>query len=92
LSLLVINKSPNNALPAAIDVSSFASYANALVYTYGLVQDDAARTGAGSPDVAQTSLGGVTGTFTYTFSPYSATVISLVQAAAKRQGNQLTSQ
>jgi hypothetical protein len=90
LSLLVINKSPDNILSATIDVSSFASSANATVYSYGLLQDYAAKNGIGETDVSQTNLGGVTGNFSLTFPPYTATVISLVQP--RKQGNQITSQ
>jgi hypothetical protein len=92
LSVLVVNKSPANALSAAIDSSSFAATANASAYSYGVVQDNAANGGFGSTDVVQTSIGPVAGTFNYTFPPYSATVISLVPAAPKKKGGQLTSQ
>jgi hypothetical protein len=92
LSLLIINKSPASTLPAAIDISGYASSANAVIYSYGVPQDEAARTGIGSADVTQTAFGEVAASFAYTFPPYSATVISLVSAPPKKRAGQLTSQ
>jgi hypothetical protein len=47
------------------------------VYSYGKEEDDAARTGAGSPDLTLASIGDAGSRFTYTFPAYSATVIVL---------------
>lgn len=77
LALLVINKSPSAALEASIAVASYTPGASATVYSYGIPQDEAARTGVGSADIAQTSITNAGATFTYSYPPYSATVIVL---------------
>jgi hypothetical protein len=77
LTLLVINKSRSSNLTAAINLSGYLPYTNAAVYSYGIPQDDAARTGVGSPDIAQTNLTGVQSSFSATFGPFSATVMVL---------------
>ncbi len=81
LSLLVINKSPQVALNAEIVLHGFVPRAKAHVYAYGIPQDEAARTGVGSPDIQQTALLNAGPSFMATFPPYSATVISLAPAA-----------
>jgi hypothetical protein len=50
---------------------------NAIVYSYGIPQDDAARTGVGSPDIMQTNFTGVQNNFSAAFAPFSATVMVL---------------
>jgi alpha-L-arabinofuranosidase len=82
LSLLVINKSSASNLTAAINLSGYVPYTNATVYSYGIAQDEAARLGVGSPDIAQTSFAGVHGSFSATFAPFSATVMVLSAADA----------
>ena len=77
LSLLVINKSPAQALPAKIWVDGYVPDPQSGVSAYGILQDEAARTRSGSPDVAQTAFNTAGTLFSYTFPPYSATVISL---------------
>jgi hypothetical protein len=81
LSLLVINKSPSETLTAIVAVKNFTPPPTATVYSYGMPQDDAARTGTGSPDIALSSLGNVSPTFTASFMPYSATILSLAPGA-----------
>ena len=83
LTILTINKSPANAATGQVAVTGFVPASQATVYTYGIPQDNAARTGAGSPDVAQTNLDGVTTNFSYVFPPYSATVLALSPAPVK---------
>jgi hypothetical protein len=46
-------------------------------YAYGIPQDDAARAGTGSPDIAQATLTDTAAEFPAKFPPYSATVIVL---------------
>ena len=53
LTLLVINKSSSSNLTAAINLSGYLPNTNATVYSYGIPQDTAARTGVGSPDIAR---------------------------------------
>jgi alpha-N-arabinofuranosidase len=81
LTLLVVNKSSYASLNAAIALAGYVPFSNATVYSYGIPQDDAARTGIGSPDVAQTNSPVASTRFNYTFTPYSATVLSLTPAA-----------
>ncbi len=80
LTLLVINKSSSSNLTAAINLSGYLPYTNAIVYSYGIPQDTAAETGLGSPDIAQTSLTGVLNDFSVTFAPFSASVMVLSAA------------
>ncbi|MGA2176462.1 MAG: alpha-L-arabinofuranosidase [Verrucomicrobiota bacterium] len=80
LTLLVINKSSSSHLTATINLSGYLPYTNATVYSYGIPQDTAARTGVGSPDSAQTNLTGVQNGFSVTFAPFSASVMVLSAA------------
>jgi alpha-L-arabinofuranosidase len=77
LRILVINKSPTTAMPARISLTGFAPSGSLTTYSYGIPQDEAARIGTGSADIATASPGGAAPTFTRTFPPYSATVLSL---------------
>ena len=81
ISLLVINKSRTASLNASITLAGYTPQAVATVYSYGVPQDEAARTGVGSPDIAEGSFSGASASFAYTFAPYSATVIRLSHAA-----------
>ncbi|MGO8836876.1 MAG: alpha-L-arabinofuranosidase [Limisphaerales bacterium] len=83
LTILTINKDPVNTLTGQVAVASFTPASNATVYSYGIPQDNAAETGAGSPDIAQTNFPVTGTTFNYAFPPYSATVLSLSPTAAK---------
>jgi hypothetical protein len=80
LTLLVINKSSSSNLTANINLSGYLPYTNATVYSYGIPQDDAARIGVGSPDIAQTNITGIQSSFTASFAPFSATVMVLSAA------------
>jgi alpha-N-arabinofuranosidase len=75
LALLMINKSPSAPATGTITLTGFTPQATATVYSYGITQDEAARTGTGSADVAQSSLSNAATTFSASFSPYSASVI-----------------
>ncbi len=85
LSLLVINKSASSNLTAAFNLAGYVPYSNATVYSYGIPQDNAARTGIGSPDILRTNLAGIQGSFSATFAPFSATVLVLVPAPPSLQ-------
>jgi len=80
LTLLVINKSSSSNLTAAINLAGYLPSANATVYSYGIPQDTAARTGVGSPDIAQAILSGVQNSFSATFAPFSVSVMVLSAA------------
>jgi hypothetical protein len=83
VSLLVINKDPLNVITGKVAVAGFAPAASATLYTYGIPQDDAARTGVGSPDIAQTNFLNAATNFSYAFPPYSASVFTLAPTAVK---------
>ena len=77
LTLLVINKSASSSLTANFNLSGYVPYTNAAIYSYGIPQDEAARTGVGSPDIAQTNFIGAAASFSATFAPFSATVMAM---------------
>ena len=77
LTLLVINKSASSALNANITLSGYSPNGAMTSYAYGIPQDEAARTGVGSADIASNSYSGVGSTFPFTFPAYSATVLAL---------------
>ncbi len=89
LALLVINKDPAATTNGNFTVAGFAPGGTATVYSYGIPQDDAARTGIGSHDLASTTMSGLAATFQATFAPYSATVI-LVDPATPSAPTQAT--
>jgi hypothetical protein len=80
LALLFVNKSPTQEAKSEVQLGATAVRRDATVYSYGIPQDDAARTEHGSGDVAQTLLGPVDATFTYILPSYSATVVVLAPA------------
>ena len=81
LTMLVVNKSSYASLNAAVNLAGYVPFSNATVYSYGIPQDNAARTGIGSLDIAQSN-SPVTGpSFSYTFAPYSATVLAFTPSA-----------
>ena len=51
--MLVINKDPLNTLTGLVAVAGFTPATNGQVFSYGIPQDTAAQTGAGSPDAVQ---------------------------------------
>ncbi len=80
LTLLVINKSASSNLTANFNLSGYVPYGTAAIYSYGIPQDDAARTGVGSPDIVQTNFIGAATSFSATFAPFSATVMAMSPA------------
>jgi len=85
LSVWVVNKSPVWTLQSAVSLNGFMPAPNAVVYSYGIPQDEAARTGVGSPDIARTTFSGAGSSFNYSFPPCSITVISLSPAPVPAQ-------
>lgn len=77
LALLIINKSPRTAMKADFSIVGFQPESSATIYSYGIQQDEAARTETGSPDIAQTNCTGAAAEFSCQFPQYSATVIVL---------------
>ncbi len=81
LTMLVINKSSYANLNTAINLAGYVPFTNATAYSYGIPQDNAARTGIGPLDIVQASFPVAGTNFNYTFPPYSATVLVLAPAA-----------
>ncbi len=75
LNLLLINKHPTATLNVNLTIDGFRPGQQASVSSYGIPQDEAAHTGTGSADVAQTTLTVPGQTLTLAPAPYSATVI-----------------
>jgi alpha-N-arabinofuranosidase len=77
LNVLIINKHPNATLNVNLSVDGFKVSPHAKVFSYGIPQDEAARTGTGSADVTQATATLAGQAFTYAPAPYSATVIQI---------------
>ncbi len=86
LNLLLINKHPIAALNTSVTINGYKFGDTVEVYSYGIPQDEAARTGTGSADVAQSTITLTGPTFTITPAPYSATVLKL-KKAPRRHGD-----
>ena len=84
LTLLLINKSPNQAQPASIWINDYVPDPQSGATSYGIPQDEAARTANGSPDLAQATFATAGTLFNYSFAPYSAAVISLIPTTGNR--------
>jgi hypothetical protein len=82
LTLLVINKHPAASLDASIALTGYTPNGAFGVRSYGIPQDEAARTGVGSADLASTSGSGAGPTFAFTFPAYSVTVLTLSAASS----------
>jgi hypothetical protein len=83
LTILAINKDPANTVTAPVVVTGFTPFSTGTAYSYGIPQDNAAKTGVGSKDLAETNFPGAGTNFTYTFPPYSATLLMLWPAPAQ---------
>ena len=78
LAVLVLNKHAAAAATASLNLAGYLPGSNAIAYSYGIPQDDAARTGLGSCDVVSSNLvfSPPSTNLTFIFAPYSATVLS----------------
>jgi hypothetical protein len=81
VSLLLVNKSLTTNFNAQILLGGFSPSPTAAVYSYGIPQDNAARTGIGSTDIAVTNFTGAGTNFTFNAAPLSLTVFSLAPTA-----------
>jgi hypothetical protein len=77
LALLIINKSPQIVMNANFSIASFQAQPEATTYCYGIPQDEAARTGTGSEEIAESTFADTSSRFSCKFQPYSATVMVL---------------
>jgi sugar lactone lactonase YvrE len=82
LALLVVNKDSLSNFWAQIQLTGYTPGSIGAVYSYGISQDAAARTGVGSCDIATNQLLGAAAAFSKGFAPYSITVIVLQAAPA----------
>jgi hypothetical protein len=80
LNLLLINKHPTAALNVNVALRGFKAGGSAEVFSYGIPQDEAARTGTGSADIARSTATLRGSTITWSPGPYSATVIRLTKS------------
>jgi hypothetical protein len=81
LTMLVVNKSSYASLNAVINLAGYTPSSSAAVYSYGIPQDNADKTGVGSPDISQTNFSVAGAGFNFAFAPYSATVLVFAPAA-----------
>jgi alpha-N-arabinofuranosidase len=81
LGVLVLNKDTATNFNAQIAVAGFAPSSDATVLSYGIPQDNAARIGTGSQDIASSSFAIAGAAFQYSFPPLSLTLFSLPPAA-----------
>ena len=78
ISLLVINKDPTNTLTSGVALAGYVPNAVATVRTYGIPQDEAARTNGpvADQDIAMGSFASASPNFTCSFPPYSLTLFT----------------
>jgi hypothetical protein len=83
LSLLVLNKDTTTAFNAQIGLTGFSPSAMATIRSYGIPQDEAARTNApvAAQDITTNTLAGAGATFSYSFPPLSLTLFTFAPAA-----------
>lgn len=84
LAVLVINKDPSTTLSAQISIANYLPWTNALVRSFGIVQDEATRTNSSVPGAQNISTNYITvaGTnFSGAFPPYSVTVLTIPPVA-----------
>jgi hypothetical protein len=83
VSLLVINKDRVATFNGEIRFQGYQPAPDAIVRTYGIQQDEAARTNAAAwaQDLATNEISSAAAVFTQPFAPLSATLISLAPAA-----------
>jgi alpha-L-arabinofuranosidase len=85
LSFLVINKNPSAPLNGQITLTNFMPFTNATIRSYGIAQDEAARTNAAwsAQDVAVTNFSMASSNFNFSFPAYSLTLFSFAPGPAR---------
>lgn len=83
--LLVLHKDPATNFDARITVNGFTPGSTATIRSYGIPQDEAARTNgpALAQDLSTNTLAGIGTNFTYTFPPYSLSLLTLTPTAPR---------
>jgi hypothetical protein len=85
LSLLVLNKDTSTSFTAQVALTGFVPDVNATLRSYGIPQDEAARTNAPvqAQDIAMTNFPAASAGFGYSFAPLSLTLFSFAPAAPR---------
>ena len=85
VSLFVVNKSGATNLNGQIALSGFTPSAAATIRSFGIANDDAARTNgpAAAKDISTNTLATAGTNFTYSFPPYSMTLLTLSPSAPR---------
>lgn len=83
LSLLVLHKDPSTNFTGQIALNGFVPGTAAIVRTYGIAQDEAARTNAPAlaQDIATNVIYAINTNFSYSFPPLSLSLITLAPPA-----------
>jgi len=83
LSLLVLNKDTTTNFNAQVSMTGFVPDPTATVLSYGIPQDEAARTNApaAAQDIATNAFASAGTSFSYSFPPLSLTMFTLAPAA-----------
>jgi hypothetical protein len=77
LTMLVINKDPATSRTGQFTMQNFTPRGDVVIRSYGIPQDEAARTGLGLSNIVATAFTGIGSSFTSTFAPYSVSVLTL---------------
>jgi hypothetical protein len=85
LSLLVLNKDTTTNFTAQVALTGFVPDAVATLRSYGIPQDEAARTNAPAQaqDIVMTNFPAASAGFNYSFAPLSLTLFSFAPAAPR---------
>jgi alpha-N-arabinofuranosidase len=85
LSLLVLNKDTTTSFTAQVALTGFVPDAVATLRSYGIPQDEAARTNASAQaqDIAMTNFPAASPGFNYSFAPLSLTLFTFAPAAPR---------
>ena len=85
LSLLVLNKDTTTAFTAQIALTGFTPSATATIRSYGIPQDEAARTNAPTQaqDIAMTNFPAASAGFGYSFPPLSLTLFTFAPSSPR---------
>jgi len=85
ISLLVLHKDASTNFNAQISINGFAPETSAKVSSFGILEDEAARTNApaGAQDISTNSISTAGTSFAYSFTPLSMTLMDLVPVAPR---------